>query len=270
MSLRKRLRRIEISLKPLGAVLLWLKEMLDFGQERYWEEVLADPRNPRNVVAKMVGEAVRKNFIHPMQPELVEQAVREAQKQADMLIMLILQLHDYVRSECKLHHLYGELLDERLSRILGQSVSMGRIEPKPWELWRALLRDRLIATRSLRKIVQSISAKYYEGHPLLFAADEDVLNSEIACLEDLMKEYNCLKGVLPDWKAIDLHALSSEMERSVELQVEHLVTLARAKTLSSFGEEQAARELLDSTTHVALRELERLRSLSSRQDNLTS
>jgi hypothetical protein len=131
MSLRKRLRRIEISLKPLDAVLLWLKEMLDFGQERYWEEMLADPRNPRIVVAKMVGEAVRENLSYPpLKSELLEQAVRGAMKEADMRMVLILELHDYVRSACNLNRPYCELLLEKSIRILVEHRYLGKFDPQ--------------------------------------------------------------------------------------------------------------------------------------------
>ena len=57
MSLRKRVRKIETSLPPVEAVLLWVKEMLELGQERFMEETLADPRNPRVLLAKMIGDA---------------------------------------------------------------------------------------------------------------------------------------------------------------------------------------------------------------------
>lgn len=266
MSLRKRVQKIETSLPPVEAVLLWLKEMLELGQEQYSEKMLADPKNPRVVLAEMIGEAVRDNFIRPMQPDLVQQAVREAQKQGDMLMLLVLNLHDHVRRKLIVPH--TDLLEERYVRILLQTSFVGLLS-KSWALWRAQLTDSLIAKWCLKKIVESISVKYYSGHALLFEADEDMLNSQIAQLEDLMKEYNTLKVCLPDFQPIDLGALSAVIAKHAEWQVENLVVVARAKTLVMFGEEQAARELLDSTADIALRELKRLRLLSQQQDSLT-
>ena len=263
MSKDKRLQKIETSLPPTEAAILCLKEMLERGQERYSEEMLADPRNPRVLLAKMIGDAVRENLGDPpLNRERLEQAVREAQKQGDMLIVLALTLHDHVRPKLIVAH--TELLEERFIRILSQTSSLGHW-PKSWELWRAQLTDSLIEKLRLKKIVESISLKYYRGHALLFAADEESLNSQIACLDDLMKDYNSLVGRLPDCKPIDFEALSLVIAEHADRQVDNLVALARAKTLVMFGEEQAARELLDSTAYRAVQELKRLRSLSQKR-----
>jgi hypothetical protein len=261
MSPHNRLRRIETSLPPIEAVLLWLAEMLELGQERYSEEMLADPRNLRVLLAKMIGDAIRENVIHAMKPEVLDQAVREAQKQGDMRMVLVLNLHEHVRGKLNVAH--TDLLEERYTRILLQTSVVGH-QPKSWDLWRAQLTDSLIEKLCLKKIVESISVKYYRGHALLFEADEDLLNAQIARLDDLMKDYNTLKVYLPDFKPIDLEALSLVIAEHAELQVENLVALARAKTLAMFGEEQAARELLDLTAHRAVQELKRLSSLSQR------
>ena len=175
MSLRKRVRKIETSLPPVEAVLLWVKEMLDLGQERFMEETLADPRNPRVLLAKMIGDAIRENVIYPIKAEVVDQAVREAQKEADMRIVLVSNLHEHVRQ--KLTHSHTELLEERFTRILSQTSLVGH-QPKSWELWRAQLVDSLFEKWCLKKIVASISADYYRGHALLFEADEEQVNRQ--------------------------------------------------------------------------------------------
>lgn len=265
MNLKKRLQKVETSLTPLEAVLLWLKPMLDLGRQEYCEEMLADPRNPRVVVAKMVEEAVRENLSEPrLKPELLEQAVRDAIKQSDMLMVLVLDLHDHVRAKCAVNRIYCELLDERLTRIVGQTQYLGFV-PKPWELWRGLLIEKLLGMLSLRGVAQSISANYYDGHPLLFAEDENDLNTQIQCLEELLKEGNRIGAGLPAWEPIDLQPLSSHIEESVEMNAKGLVMSARAKTLMTFREEQPARELLNSMTYWSLPEMKRLRALLSKK-----
>jgi hypothetical protein len=272
MTLLKRLQRIETSLTPREAVLLWLKGMLELSHESYLEKVFADPRNPRLLLLKAVAEAVRENLTGPpLKPELLEHAVREAQKQADVLITLILDLHDRVRSECRLNHPYAELLFERFQRmLLEQIVQHDRSQPDAWDSWRKLLTERLSAMWQLRKTVVAINARFFDGHPLLFAADKDMLNCQIVLLEDLRKTYNGLEHDLPGWTALNIDAQSSSMREQVEAKVAQLVAMANAKTLKDFGEEEAARELMDSYAFRALRELKRLRSSSSREDTLTS
>ena len=133
MSPRKRLHRIETSLPPLEAALLWLNEMLELGQERYSHEMLADLGNPRAVLAHMIGKAVRENLGDPpLNRERLEQAVRQAQKQGDMLMVLVLTLHDHIRP--KLIVARTELLEERFARILSQTSLLG-LRPKSWDLF---------------------------------------------------------------------------------------------------------------------------------------
>lgn len=262
MSPRKRLQKIETSLPPVEAVLLLLKEMLELGRERYLEELSADGRNPRVVLAKMIGEALRENFIHPTRPELREEAVREAQKQGDMRLVLALNLHDYVRDKLSVAHV--ELLEERFVRLSVQSCYVGH-QPRSWELWRAQLTERFIEKLCLKEAVEAIAVKYYHGHALLFTADEDLLNSQIACLQELVNDYNKVLGCLPGAEPIDVGALSSVIAENAELQIENFVVLARAKTLMMFGEERAADELLRSASCKAFSEIKRLHSLAQQQ-----
>lgn len=265
MTLRKRLQKIETSLTPKEAVFLWLKEMLELSHETYVEKMFADPRNPRVLVARTVGEAIRENLSDPpLEPELLEQAVRKAQKEADMLIVLLLDLHDHVRSKCELNSVQAQVVDERFMHLLQTYVYEGRFEPCKWDSWRALLSDNLIAMRQLRETVASISDSYYDSHPLLFAADEEKLNGVIVRLEDLTNDYNSWQNTLPDWKPIytDAHpSLAEHYDALVALRV----STAQAKTLKDFGETEAARKLLDSNAVGICRMLNRLRSSSSPQ-----
>jgi hypothetical protein len=266
MSLRKRVRKIETSLPPVETVLLWLKGTLELGQEGFTRETLAHACNPRGWRAKLVGDAIRENVNDAIKAEVLDQVVREAQKEADLRIVLVMKLHEQVQQ--KLTDSGTELLEERFARLLSQTSLVG-FQPKSWELWRAQLADSLVDKWCLKKIVASISIDYYRGHPLLFDADEERLNSQIACLEDLMKEYNSLERRLPGCKPIDGANLSSISEKHAERQAQNLIALAKVKTLVMFGEEQAAMELLDSTADNAIRAIKQLRSLSKPQEGMT-
>jgi hypothetical protein len=76
---------------------------------------------------------------------------------------------------------------------------------------------------------------------------------------------NGAKQPLHDWKPLNVDAQSPFMRGQVEAQVAILVSMAHAQTLATFGEVQAASELLDSSRDRALREIDRLRSFSSRK-----
>src|SRR3954466_7580900 len=114
MSIRKRVQKIETSLTPREMALFWLESILNFDQRSHFHDLWLDPRGFRDIVAKKVAEAVRENLTEPpLKREVLELAVREAQKQTDTLMVLILDLHQHVRSQSCLNHLMVDLVIER-------------------------------------------------------------------------------------------------------------------------------------------------------------
>jgi hypothetical protein len=104
VSSAKRLARIESSLTPKQAVLLWLKEAQQFDITEYSEKILNAPLSdaPRVRFPKMAEEAVRDSLRKKgMKPEWIARAEREAWKQADSLVVLVLNLNDQVQ-QCSL------------------------------------------------------------------------------------------------------------------------------------------------------------------------
>jgi len=263
MSQNKRLQTIETSLPPTAGVLFWLEDMLQSSHESYVERIFADRSNPRVAVVRAVGEAVRENLSYPrLKPEQIEQAVREAQKQADTLILLVLDLHERVRSACKDAVVSIELISERWLRMMLQAMYQETAEPKEWDWWRNNLTVTLTSMLIMREMVTSIRAKYYDDAPLLFPAEQDRLNEQIAFLQATLKMYNDGQHAVPHWKPITIPSIRENVEALVEL----LVDRAKAKTLAAFGEDEAARELFDSCSLRARREIKRLLSPNSRQD----
>jgi hypothetical protein len=263
VSVDKRLQKLETSLPPAKAGLFWLKDTLEFGQHRRYQDMWADPRRRRGEVVKQVGEAVHKNLGDPpLEREVLDQAVREAQKQTDTLMVLILDVHEYVRSESRLNNLRVDLALEKYLRLLERYAFRGEFDPEAWDSWRAMLIETWAAISRLRKLVDSISETYFDGHALLFPEDDEVLNSDNSDLEGIAKSYNRSQHNLPHWKAIDLDAELSLIAEYVPAQAEHFVLIAKAKTLDAFGERGAAMKLLDLCEIRISCELKRLRSLS--------
>jgi hypothetical protein len=268
MSHDKRVHTIETSLTPKAGVLFWLEDMLQSSHESYLEKLFANPSNPRVIVVKAVGEAVRENLSYPrLTAEQLEQAVREAQRQADTLILLVLNLHERVRSKCQDAVMSIELICEQRQRLFFEATCQNKFEPKDWDSWRDRLFGTLTSMLVLREMVTSISAKYYDGHPLLFAADNDKLNVQIAYLQEALKLYNNLQHVLPGWKPITIDA--SFIAHHVEALAASLMDLSKVQTFAAFGEDEAARGLADSCRLRSQREMKKLLSSSSTQ-NATS
>lgn len=261
MSPLQRLRRIETSLTPRQAVLLWLKEAQQLGFLGYTEKSLSSTMHeaPRARLTEMVGKAVRESLCEQgMKRELILPAEREARKQTDFLIILIRNLHWEVHEECTLDAPYIVLLYEKFKRMLEHYTQRAaKFDPEIWEIWRAILIRRLTRMRQLSETVVAISERYFDGHPLLFPEEANTLDNNIDALEKLTKHYNSLEGGLPAWTTIDVEALASSIREQLSAQIAERVVHAKATTLEDFGELEASWKL---TEPLALAELKRLRA----------
>ena len=92
MSFTKRLTRVETSLTPKQAVLLWLKEVQQLDPNEFDEKVFTGPMHeaPRVRIPEMAEKAVRDSLSKKgMKPESVSEAALEAWKQADFMLVLV-------------------------------------------------------------------------------------------------------------------------------------------------------------------------------------
>jgi len=176
-----------------------------------------------------------------------------------MLIMLVLHLHRFVGPTCLPYaeYVHHELLLEKERRIT-EGFQNGKFEKKDWDWLRYLVAGGLMRWRGLKQVVASISAKYFEGHQLLFTADEEALNSELAFFEKTIALYDRLDMAdLPaDWEPITIDA--PLLRQYVETAIEHIEVMAKADMLKVFGEDQAAQELVNPSGLRRLREYKRL------------
>jgi hypothetical protein len=246
--LDQRLQRVETSLTPKQAVLLWLKETLELGFRGFFEKILTSPSDqlPRARISQNVAKAVRETLTtQGMGPEVIARAVREAQKEADFLIVLIRGLQKDVQLTCELNAPYVVLLYEKLQRMREQIVRGSGFEPTAWGLWRGVLVRRLTEVWRLRETIKEISERYFEHHSLLFPEDERCLNEQICRLEELAEHCNTMQRSFARRARIDLKSLLSSIRKQVLFDVGESVAHAKSTTLEDFGEWEAARRVLE-------------------------
>jgi len=246
MNFAKRLTRIETSLTPKQAVLLWLKETLPLGRDdwtvRAWRAPLHE--TPRFRISLMVEKAVRKSLSQKgMKEEFIAHVVLEAQKEVDFLFVLISDVRQDLALDSPLTGFQLLLLNEKLARMLEHFVEHERFDPEGWDEWRAALINTITPLWQQRAIIAAISARFYDHHPILFAEEQNGLEHDIRMAEALATQYNSLEGGLPSWTTLDLVALQSSVEAEVPAAVDRQVIFARARSLRDFGEEEAARDL---------------------------
>lgn len=253
------MQRIETSLTPKQAVLLWLKETRQLSEVEFLEKSIRTPRHelPRARIPLMVSEAVYESLCkRGMRPEVARHPAREAAKQTDFLIVLVWSLPIDVESACVLNAPYIVLLHEKFMRMLEQYVQCDKFEPIMWEMWRATLIERLCSVWQLRNIIDAISQKYFDHQPLLFPEQASKLDDQVQALEKFAKEYNHLEGGLPAWTAIDFEALTCSIQDRVLAEMAERVAIAKSESLEDFGEPEAASKIIE-PYEVAM--LERLR-----------
>jgi hypothetical protein len=260
VSSRKRLERIESSVTPKQAVLLWLKEVQQFDLNEYWEKIVNAPLSeaPRVRVPKMAEKAVRDSLSKKgMKPALIARAEWEARKQADSLVVLVLNLNHQVQQNAlqngpRLAYLWVKM------QWLGEQFDEHDVfNAEEWGTWRTVLIDTLARMWLLRATIATVSEQHYDNHSVLFPDQASDLIQCIQSAEFMANLYNDLEGGLPSWTAIDLAALQSLTDAQVPAAVSERLADAKAAALQAVGEWSAAHDL---RKRYALRKIEKLHS----------
>src|SRR4051812_5771827 len=112
MMRQNRLIRVETSLSPKQAVLLWLRqELQDKTSSEYARWLMQRPPRaaPRSRVEKQVVDAIR-TAMKRQEPSRINQAVRQGQMQTDFLILLVLRTNSMVLDNSRARSLQIGLL----------------------------------------------------------------------------------------------------------------------------------------------------------------
>lgn len=200
---------------------------------------------PRVRLSRIVGEAVQKALSNQVTtPEFVATAILEAQKQADFLIILTIDLAVEVELECRLNTTYCQLFYALLYRVHVKVTQPDRLGAVIWDAWRAKLIERLCVMWQLRQKTMAISERYFDRHPILFRDQASELDEQIHDLEQLTKFYNSFKGKLPIWTAIDVEALAHSVREQLPEEIAYCVASAKSTVLKDWGEPEAVWKIM--------------------------
>jgi hypothetical protein len=134
---RKRVTKMETSLTPTAAVLLWLKEAQSYGSlQQYATEVrerLSEPGSkfPRSIVEERITQAVR-DALKGRPHDEIDRAVRDAAREGDFLFVLTHDLNDLVRLNQRVNTLQAGLLAEQIRHLLEQDAVSNEMERLFW------------------------------------------------------------------------------------------------------------------------------------------
>ncbi|MFI5109918.1 MAG: hypothetical protein ACHP78_13890 [Terriglobales bacterium] len=257
MSVAKRVTRIETSLTPLQAVLLWLTEVLPLDIDTFLEKLTKCPEHedPRRKIQEKVAKAVRARCNKQiMTPAEAMNAEFQARKQAAFLFMLVIDLHIAVLGECRfgpwlilidnLRRMQLQLREEgecpaslmkKITAMVELATEVNKECLGDKSVWDALLARLLL----LREAIAAISQKYFEGRPVLVAGAKTLLDESI---EELRSLALAGKESQPQF-TVDLAALESSIRDQVVHTVEALVVGTEANVLEGLGQSGVAWKL---------------------------
>jgi hypothetical protein len=254
VSIEKRLTKIETSLRPLEAVLLWLTEVLPLDINTFSEKLTKCPphEDPAVRIPEMVAKAVRECFNEQtMTPAAARDAEFQARRQTAFLFKLVINLHIALLQRYSLGQwliatvcLHGFQQDDaqcpppRVGRLadlveLAEEINKNCLgDPSVLEA--------LVLMLLLRETAAAISNQYFDGHRVLVAGAERSLNE---CIRELQSLVLAGKKSQPPLSAAGLAALESRIKLHVPQEVKALVVSTEAEVLECLGQWEAAWKL---------------------------
>ena len=241
MSADRRLSKLEGSLPPQAAVLLWLTAVHEHGPlDAYVAWLLDQPASkaPSIVIIDRVRAAAR--AAHAGEPRAeVRDAERRATADAVFLLELVDELEhvavDTIRTgSLRLAALHWELRARTAEGDTGREA-----DPRGWAAWRAGVLDlatELARTEVARRIVE---ARYLAGREVLSPAASTAWTQLREGMDSLVATVPTPSGSRRGRRA-DGHAIRKAAERTAPDEARVLVARVRARTIDVLGDHAGA------------------------------
>jgi hypothetical protein len=239
---QSRLTRIEASLTPKQAVLMWLRqEHQGKSSDEYVRWLIQRPPScaPRPRLEKQVAETIRV-AMKGQDLARVQQAVRQAQMYADFLILLVNKTNWAVLADSRSRWLEIALLYEQL-----RNVALSDDEEEAINQWAVHVREFAIEMLSLQETTELIQNKYFDGEFILLQDAVRNMQQQIQIVRKLLEAYD--RVIIQAGKeelATDFDKLQRSAKEQVSEKVGFITALARSKSLDDFGEPGAADAIL--------------------------
>ena len=250
---RKRIDKIEDSLTPRQAVLLWLEEASQFGSMRaYVLSLQGGPQSafPLYRLPDQIERSVRRAMTGHPRPA-VEAATAKAVRDVAFLYYLLVQINGRALADHRANCFQLMLVIERLRFFLLDEPLAGE-RHEHWLEFVDNLSERLFA---LEGAETRIAAQYFGGRSPLFPDAAENLRSLQTQFVGMIELYNDRlldadlrpkrgrKQVPPP--SIDLEALRERSGDAAVSLVHELVTAAKVEALLMVGERKQAFSLMD-------------------------
>jgi hypothetical protein len=239
---QKRLTRIETSLTPKQAVLLWLRQEHQGRTSReYLRYTLQQPSSarPRTRVETQVINAIRP-AMKGQEAGRIHQAVRQAQMYADFLILLVSRTNSVILDDSRCRWLQIALLYEQL-----RNAALSNDNAKALNKWTGRLRELVTDVCAIQAASELIRDRFFDGECILFSDAIEDLEQQAKIVQTLMRSHDrvVIEAGQPEF-ATDSDKLQKTVNQLASQRADYIVALAKSKTLDDFDEEEAADAIL--------------------------
>ena len=248
MSLTHRIERVETSLIPKQAAILWLQEVRNFPNLQEYTFYLKDKPEesaPLYRLPNQMEQAVRQAMKGHPEKEIWP-SVRLAVRDVAFLVYIVLTANERAMNQRREWALLHIALSEWLNGIILIKVYNKRHQSQEHiKNWKVATESRLIELYLFQDSINAISEYYFDGHQILFSEVADDLKDVIKHLESLVDLFNyACAGARSTIKKIKLDELQAAAKEQITNDKFTIVDQAKAEALIMIGEREAGVDLI--------------------------
>lgn len=231
---QKRLTRIETSLTPKRAVLLWLRqEHQGRTSTEYLRYMIQQPSGarPRTRVESQVVDAICA-AMKGQEAGRIHQAVRQGQMYADFLILLVSRTNSVILDDSRCRWLQITLLHEQL-----RNAALSGHNAKALNKWAVRLRGVVTDVCALQAASELIRDRYFDGECILSKDAIEDLEQQAKIVQTMMHNHDhvVIEAGQPEF-ATDSDKLQKTINELASQSADCIVAMAKSTTLDDFGE----------------------------------
>ena len=233
MGSSQRLHKIETTVTPRQAALLWINEahahpnLEDYAK---WLSESSAARSPFRFVENAI-DAFEKSA-DQQKPEDQQKVATQARQEYVFLYNLFLNINTHVMKTVREKSLWVQLLLERLGTI---KLGLDEVDLEEVSYWKKLFfgfyGETYVETRSFEILKQ----KYYPGHEILFSDLALKMESLERVAKILLESFNVFCDGRKDISPIDLRVFESQLQPHLDQKVKNMADLAKAEVLVRWG-----------------------------------
>ncbi len=233
MGSNQRLHKIETSLTPQQAILLWIKEAHSHPTlESYakWLSENPETRSPFRFGEKAI-DAIEKSASRQKQHD-TRQIVSQAMQEYEFLYHLFLDTNVHFHTTAREKSLWSQLLLERIKIFKGVEAEIDMEDVSYWkELFLGFYAETYIESATLKLLSQ----KHYSGNGLLFQDLVFQMECRLRLGHFLHETFNDFCHDRSDITPIDLTTFESGLHTHINQKLKAMTALARAEVLVKWG-----------------------------------